>query len=132
MRFDPRQQLDDIEWFGDIVVGAGLKADDDIIGAGTRCQDQHGHVRSACVVAQLADRLVAIHAWHRQIHQYQAWSPILRQPHQLMAVGRAYDLIAILAEGQLQQLPDVWVVVGNQYAPLRSRRLHVVVAGRLD
>ena len=49
-----------------------------------------------------------------------------------MAIARAYDLIAILAERQLQQLPDVWVVVGDQYAPLRSRRLNVVVAGRLD
>ena len=119
---DAGQQHVDIVGLHNIIVGARVEAYHHLGRGATGGEDDHRQVRGACIVAQLADRLKAVHQRHHEVDQQQVGGVILGKSNQLVAVASDQYLIAGIHEGLTEKQTEGRVVVGHQDACLRCHR----------
>jgi len=71
-------------------------------------------MRGPRIVAELANRLVAVEMRHHQIDQYQVGHAFLRHAHGLIAILCDQHIIALAAEHNLEKLAYCLFVIRNK------------------
>src|SRR5579872_2385842 len=114
----PRQELADIEWLRQIVVGAGLESLDTIADrpASGEHQDQHG----AAARPELFTYSQSVDARQHQVHHEQPEIPVQRPLQARNAVGRDLDVVVRLLQTALQPLRQGCLVLDDQYSHRNS------------
>ena len=130
---DPGEQFGEPEGLGDVVVGAGVEADDGVHLVGARGQDEDRH--GVALGAQPAGDLQAVHAGQPQVEDDQVDAALQSGVERGGAVLAHLDLVTLPAQGAGQRLRDGRVVLGEQYTGhgvmvvRRGRRLGVIASG---
>ena len=111
---DPGEQFGEPEGLGDVVVGAGVQADDGVhlVGAGGQHQDREG----VALGAQPAGHLQAVHAGQPQVEHDQVDGAQQSGVERGGPVLAHLDLVPLPAQCAGERLRDGCVVLGEQYA----------------
>src|SRR5450759_4709501 len=117
-RPDARDELGQLEWLADVVVGTGLQADHDVERVAARSQHDDGDRR---VAPDLAGNLQAVEAGEHDVEQDKVGPlrPESRQP--LEAVGRGGNGKSGPAQAQRSDLADRRVVLDQQDASVHRQ-----------
>ena len=113
------EQLHFLEWLADKIVGADRQQ---LLAVFVHRTGSHGDDLGFLAAGggpDPADRLMAVHHRHAEIHEDQMGPPLLELLDGLLAVGRQPDLETDGAENLHQQLAVILDVVGDQHPALR-------------
>ncbi|MNG99296.1 hypothetical protein D3C79_584620 [compost metagenome] len=110
-RFDPRHQFQHRKGFGQVIVGTQLQPQHAVYLAGARADDDDRRV--ARHVARPAADLQPVDARQHQIEDQRVPAALFQHRHAQIAVGGVANVVAFIAQVQLQQLGDVAVILND-------------------
>jgi hypothetical protein len=111
----PAEQLAPVDRLGEEVVGARLEALD-ALGRLGRGDEDHGKKRGLRIRPQPAAELVAVHARHHDVGDYEVGRAGAHRLERLFAVERDLDLVAEIAQQSRHQLGVGALVVHHEDA----------------
>src|SRR5579871_6405712 len=132
------RQLVDVEGFGQVVVGARLPPLPHLLVGGLGGEQHDGDVARARIALQGGKHVVTVAARHHDIEQDHIWADLGDECFHADPILGDVDAVALVAEVQGYELPDVGVVVDQEARagvhvdafPVRTRGLDARAAGR--
>src|SRR5205807_7338285 len=110
---EPGLDVRQIEWLGQVVVGAGLHAGQPVLGVVQRGQQDEVGVRSTVARSDAAAQLDAVHARHHPVADHDVGAARVVQIERFGAVGGATRGVAEVCDYVLDQRTNVRVVLRN-------------------
>ena len=107
-RANPRQQLVQIERFGQIIVSAGVEAEHPFLDAVARGHHQHRNIVARC--AQAAQQLDAVTPGQTQIEQQQVVTPAMQHRFRIQPVERPVHAKALVLQRRDDAFADHLIV----------------------
>src|SRR5262245_55433273 len=112
---DLGQQLFEREGLADVVDRPLLQPLHPVLGLGSRRQHRDRDVRGLLVDAQQLQHLPAVHLRHHDVEQHQVRPLDLGLGQRLVPAARRDDVVALLAQHQLEKMQYVGLVVDDEY-----------------
>ena len=112
-RADAGQQLGQPERLGDVVVGAGVQADDGVHLVGPGGQDQHRQTRLG--LPEPAADLEPVHLGQAEVEHHELHLPGGGDGQGAGPVGLHLDLVALPAQRAGERFTDRGIVLGKQH-----------------
>ena len=118
-RLDPRDELGQLEGLRDVVVGAELEPDDDVVQLAPR---REHHDRHLALTADLTADLEPVQRRKHHVEDDEVERPLLETKERIPAVAGGRDAKAGLLEAEAGDLPDGGVVLHEQHVLVHARK----------